>query len=269
MKFLFALPLLLLAQDPAPKAARSVHLWWTAPEGTDFTNEARVETSTPGSYFMACGWNTGYFGIQELGNKDKIVLFSVWDPTKGDDAKAVPLEKRVEILYSDPDVKVGRFGGEGTGGNAKYKCDWALGERCRFLVRVQVEDQKTSYTGFFKRDADKEWKKLVTFRVTTGGQSLKGYYSFVEDFRRDGKSPNERRAAVYGPGWVKSTKGEWTPVVKASFGADATKLDNIDAALSGAGFLLATGGATTMSTKLKSSLTLPDAKRTPPDDLPN
>lgn len=268
MRILAALPLLLLLQDPSPRAARSVHLWWNAPEGVDFTNEARVQDSVPGSYFMACGWNTGYFGIQELGNREKIVLFSVWDPTKGDDAKAVPLEKRVEVLYSDPDVKVGRFGGEGTGGNAKLKVDWAIGERCRFLVRAEVEDQKTSYTGFFKSEAIKEWKKLVTFRVTTGGQVLKGYYSFVEDFRRDGKSPNERRSAVYGPGWVKSTKGEWTPVVKASFGADGTKLDTIDATLSDPGFLLATGGATVQSTKLKASLTLPDAKRTVPADLP-
>jgi len=269
MRILAAMPLLLLLQDPAPRAARSVHLWWSAPEGVDFYNEARVQDSVPGSYFMACGWNTGYFGVQELGNREKIVLFSVWDPSKGDDAKAVPLEKRVEVLYNDPDAKVGRFGGEGTGGNAKLKTDWAIGERCRFLVRAEVEDQKTSYTGFFKRDAMKEWKRLVTFRVTTGGQPLKGYYSFVEDFRRDGKSPNERRGAVYGPGWVKSIKGEWTPLVKASFGADGTKLDNIDAALSDPGFLLATGGGTVQSTKLKASLALPDAKRTAPDDLPN
>lgn len=263
-----ALPLLLLVQDPPPRAARSVHLWWSAPEGGDFYNEARVQDSVPGSYFMACGWNTGYFGIQELGNREKIVLFSVWDPTKGDDAKAVPIEKRVEILYSDPDVKVGRFGGEGTGGNAKLKADWAVGERCRFLVRAEVEDQKTAYTGFFRRDAMKEWKKLVTFRVSTGGQPLKGYYSFVEDFRRDGRSPNERRSAVYGPGWVRSLKKEWVPIVKATFGADATKLDSIDAALSGEGFSLSTGGATSRSTKLSATLALPDAKRLPPDDLP-
>jgi hypothetical protein len=268
MRILAALPLLLLLQDPAPRAARSVHLWWSAPEGVDFYNEARVQDSVPGSYFMACGWNTGYFGIQELGNREKIVLFSVWDPTKGDDAKAVPLEKRVEVLYSDPDVKVGRFGGEGTGGNAKLKADWAIGERCRFLVRAEVEDQKTSYTGFFKKDSMKEWKKLVTFRVTTGGQVLKGYYSFVEDFRRDGKSPNERRSAVYGPGWVRSSKKEWVPVVQASFGADATKLDTIDAAVAGEGLLLATGGATTMSTKLKSALQVKDRPPSVPADLP-
>jgi len=268
MRLLLLLLVLLPLQDPPPKAARSVHLWWGAPEGTDFTNEVRVQESVPGSYFMACGWNTGYFGIQELANREKLVIFSVWDPTKGDDAKAVPLEQRVEVLDSDPDIKVGRFGGEGTGGNAKYKCAWANGERCRFLVRAQVEDRKTAYTGFFKRDADKEWKKLVTFRVKSGGQPLNGYYSFVEDFRRDGKSPNERRAAVFGPACVKSTKGEWTPILKASFGADATKLDNVDAALSEGGLLLATGGATTMTTKLKSTLTLSDAKRVAPDDLP-
>src|SRR5262249_31296271 len=86
--FLVGLALLAAVQDPPPRAARSVHLWWSAPEGSDFYNEARVEQSVPGSYFMACGWNTGYFGIQELGDGKKIVLFSVWDPTKGDDAKA-------------------------------------------------------------------------------------------------------------------------------------------------------------------------------------
>lgn len=268
MRFLIALPLLLVLQDPAPRAARSVHLWWSAPDGVDFYNEARVQDSVPGSYFMACGWSTGYFGIQELGNREKIVLFSVWDPTKGDDQKAVPPEKRVELLYSDPDVKVGRFGGEGTGGNAKLRTDWAIGERCRFLVRAEIEDQKTSYTGFFRRDGMKEWKKLVTFRVTTGGRPLKGYYSFVEDFRRDGRSAGERRSAIYGPGWVRSIRKEWVPVAEATFGADSTALDTIDAALAGEGFLLATGGATSMTTRLSSKLAVRDAPRTPPEDLP-
>lgn len=260
--------LALASGQDKPKAARSVHLWWSAPEGSDFYNEARIEQSVPGSYFMACGWNTGYFGIQELGNRDKLVLFSVWDPTKGDDAKAVPPEKRVEVLFNADDVKVGRFGGEGTGAQAKHPCAWAIGERCRFLVRARVEDQKTAYTGYFKRDGDADWKKLATFRVTTKGSPLKGYYSFVEDFRRDGKSPGEARSAIYGPAWVKSGAGDWVPVVKTTFTADATPLDTIDAAVVGEGFRLATGGATVQSTKLKSSLSLPEAKRLPPEDFP-
>src|SRR5262249_59696880 len=72
------------------RAARSVHLGYSAPEGLLFYNEVVVEKSVNGSYFMACGWNTGYFGIQQLdGSDDKVVLFSVWDPTKGDDPDAV------------------------------------------------------------------------------------------------------------------------------------------------------------------------------------
>src|SRR6476620_9163369 len=62
------------------RAARSVHLSYPAAEGLLFYNEVVVEKSVNGSYFMACGWNTGYFGIQQLGGADdKIVLFSVWD----------------------------------------------------------------------------------------------------------------------------------------------------------------------------------------------
>lgn len=105
------------ADPPPPRAARSVHLGYSspAPAADAFYNELTVEQSVPGSYFMACGFNHGYFGIQEKSRGEKIVIFSVWDPTKGNDAKAVPDEQRVEILHHDDDVEVKRFGGEGTG----------------------------------------------------------------------------------------------------------------------------------------------------------
>src|SRR5829696_7641322 len=102
------------AQQPPPRAARSVHLHYPAPEADAFYNELTVEQSVPGSYFMACGFRHGYFGVQELSRGRKVVIFSVWDPTKGDEADKVPLEQRVEILHDDPDVEVKRFGGEGT-----------------------------------------------------------------------------------------------------------------------------------------------------------
>ena len=101
-----------------PRAARSVHLGYRAPDAVLFYNEMTVLQSTPGSYFMAAGWNTGYFGIQELSDGRKVILFSVWDPTPGDDPNAVKQEERVECLYNAPDVRIRRFGGEGTGGPA-------------------------------------------------------------------------------------------------------------------------------------------------------
>jgi hypothetical protein len=53
-----AVTLLSAADSEPPRAARSVHLGWVAPEGTLFYLELAVEQSTAGSYFMACGWNT-------------------------------------------------------------------------------------------------------------------------------------------------------------------------------------------------------------------
>lgn len=257
--------LLLLLQD-APRAARSVHLWWSAGEGTEFHNAMTVEQSTPGSYFMACGWNTGYFGLQELSKGDKIVLFSVWDPTKGDDPKLVPADRRVEVLHQDADAKVGRFGGEGTGAQCKYPYAWKIGETCRFLVRAAVDGEKTSYSGYFYRNDTKAWVHLATFKALTKGSPLKGYYSFVEDFRRDGKSVGEVRRARFSDGWVKAK--EWTPLGKARFTADATKLDTIDAAAVENGFTLATGGELKTSTPLNGSITGPGTSKEAPGDLP-
>ena len=217
---------------------------------------------------MACGWNTGYFGMQELSKGEKIVLFSVWDPTKGDDPKAVPADRRVEVLHQSPDVKIGRFGGEGTGAQCKYSYAWKIGETCRFLVRATVEGEKTAYEGWFHRNDTKAWVHLATFRALTKGSPLRGYYSFVEDFRRDGKSVGERRRVRCSDGWVRSTKGEWIPLSKATFTADSTPLDTIDAALVEGGFSLGTGGDLKPSTPLKGVLNRPGPPPPAPTDLP-
>src|SRR5690348_8553813 len=76
----------------APRAARSVHLGFVGAEGDAFYNECVVEKTTDGSYFMVCGWDTGYFGIQQLRGDRKLAIFSVWDPTRGDDPNAVKSE---------------------------------------------------------------------------------------------------------------------------------------------------------------------------------
>src|SRR5579859_5855307 len=157
----------LIGQAAAPqeiRAARSVHLSYPAQPGVLFYNEVVVEKSVNGSYFMACGWNTGYFGIQQLESpEDKVVLFSVWDPGKGDDQNATAKEDQVETTYQAPDVKVKRFGGEGTGGQCLWRYHWHIGETNHFIIRAQVEDQKTEYTAWFR--TQKEWKKLAGFRT--------------------------------------------------------------------------------------------------------
>ncbi len=256
-----------------PRAARSVHLGWQAPEGRAFYNEVTVTDSTAGSYFMACGWNTGYFGIQELGSPtNKVVLFSVWDPTKGNNPHAVPGEKRVEVLYRAPDVQIRRFGGEGTGGQCKWPYRWKLGQTCRFLIRASVMGDKTAYAAFFYVPEKRQWKHLATFRTFSrkNGAFLRGYYSFVEDFRRDYDSVHDVRRALFGPAWVLDLNGRWQPVRRARFTASGAKWeakDNINAGVERGRFFLATGGPVEPHPALRGILTLPGRAGPRPDDL--
>jgi hypothetical protein len=252
-------------------ACRSVHLGYPAPDGTAFYTEATVKASADGTYFCACGFNKGYFGIQELASGKKVVIFSVWDPAAGDDPRTVPDEKRVKLRFQGDGVRVGRFGGEGTGGQSFFDFDWKVGQAYRFLVTAEVEDtDRTAYTGYFYLPDKKEWKKLVTFSTLSGGKPLAGYYSFVEDFRRNKVSTTKVRSAEYGNGWVKTTKGEWVPLNQARFTADSNPVTNIDAGPAGADrFFLATGGEmANKTTKLREVMKLEPGDRKPPTDLP-
>jgi hypothetical protein len=231
-----------------------------------------VEKSTPGSYFMACGWNTGYFGIQELSKDRKVALFSVWDPTQGDDPKAVKTEDRVELLHQDPGVRIKRFGGEGTGGQCMVDFPWKLGETNRFAITGIPDGQKTAYAGYLWEPSKKTWRHLVTFRTRTGGQPLKGLYSFVEDFRRDTKSALDTRRARYGNVWVHPTNQPWVAPSKARFtasGAEWEAKETINAGQSNGWFFLETGGPVKMESPLNSFLELPapNPAKQPPADL--
>lgn len=256
-------------------ACRSVHLGYTAEAGTAFYIETKVVKSADGTYFCAAAFNSGYFGIQELANGKKVVLFSVWDPTAGNDPKSVPDEKRVKQLHKDDAVRVGRFGGEGTGGQSFFNYDWKVGDTYRFLVTAEPDpkdDTRVAFAGYFYLSGKKEWKHLVTFSTVTTKKHLGGYYSFVEDFRRNTVSTTKVRQAEYGNAWVRTVKGEWKPVTEAKFTGDSNPVTNIDAGPTAAKdrFFLATGGETeNKTTKLKEKMALPaDTKVEKPMDLP-
>lgn len=251
-------------------ACRSVHLSYPAPPGVAFYNEVTAVRSADGTYFMACGWNHGYFGMQELRGGKKLVLFSVWDPGKGDDPNAVKPEDRVKLLHNDPKVRVGRFGGEGTGGQSFFDYDWKVGSTYRFLVTATPDGDRTAYAGYFYVPEDRAWKHLVTFSTTTKDHTLKGYYSFIEDFQRDRVSATKARVASFGHGWVVPTDGGWEALTQARFTADSNPAININATSSENAFALSTGGEThNTGTMLNGTLTLADEDRTPPDNLPD
>ena len=225
-------------------ACRSVHLRYAAPEGVAFYNEVTVRQSAEGSYFMVCGFNKGYFGIQEQSGGKKVVLFSVWDPGRQNDPRVTPEDRRVKVVYQDEKVRVKRFGGEGTGGQCFYDYDWKVGETYRFLVTSRVVEGRTEFAGYFFHPETKDWKHLVTFSTLAAGKGLGGYYSFIEDFRRNRVSTTHVRAARFDNGWVKAGDGQWVALRRARFTADSNPVTNINAAVEGEGFSLATGGDT-------------------------
>jgi hypothetical protein len=264
---------LAVAQPVAPpRAARSVHLGYEGRDGELFYNEVAVQRSVNGSYFMVCGWSSGYFGMQQLDSPtNKVVLFSVWDPTTGDDASQVPLEQRVEVLHQAEGARVKRFGGEGTGGQCFWAYQWETNEVCRFLVAAEPQGEKTAYSGWFFDNHAKAWRHLVTFRTRDSSRGLRGLYSFVEDFRRDGASVHEERRAQFGNGWLRRSNGQWSALTRARFtasSADWEAKENIDAGWSAGNFYLATGGNIVRSRDLNSWLEIPAFKGSAPDDLP-
>lgn len=252
----------------APSACRSVHLAFPGPVGTAFYNEVTVDRSAEGTYFMVCGFSRGYCGIQELDNGKKVILFSVWDPGDQDDPRRVDPDQRVQVLAQGEGVRVGRFGGEGTGGQSFYDFDWKLDQTYRFLITAELRDQRTAYAAYADLGRQK-WQHLATFSTPAKGELLSGYYSFVEDFRRDGKSYHQARSARFGNGWVRAKDGQWAALTRARFTADDSKPMNVNAGLKDGRFFLTTGGQTrNVDTPLWKTVDLSPAPLLAPDALP-
>ncbi|MBX7105783.1 MAG: DUF3472 domain-containing protein [Gemmataceae bacterium] len=250
-------------------ACRSVHLNYPAPQGVAFYNEVSVQKSARGTYFCVCGFNKGYFGIQEKGDGKKVVIFSVWEPGKQNNPNIVEEDRRTKCLFQGEGVQVKRFGGEGTGGQSFLDYDWKDETIYRFLVTATADGDRTAYAGYFHLPETKQWKHLVTFSTLAEGKKLGGYYSFVEDFKRNRVSTGEIRRATFGNGWVKPLSGSWEPLAKARFTGDGNPAMNVDAGPAGNRFYLATGGATTnIGVKLKETMERTGPAGSPPDDLP-
>ncbi|MFM8725266.1 MAG: DUF3472 domain-containing protein, partial [Planctomycetaceae bacterium] len=122
----------------------SVHLGYTVPRDLPL-EYACTELTVPegqdtiGSYFMANGFSEGYFGMQVNSASERRILFSVWSPFQTDDPKSIPAEQRIVTLASGPDVHIGEFGNEGSGGQSYLVHPWKAGTVCRFLTRVQPD----------------------------------------------------------------------------------------------------------------------------------
>jgi hypothetical protein len=250
-----------------PRAARSVHLSYISPPAVAFYAEVTVEKTVDDSYFQVCGFNGGYFGIQDHENGHRVGIFSVWDTAKGNDPKAVDQKDRVQTLFVGEGVRANRFGGEGTGGHSDFDFPWKVGQTYRFYLTAKIHGNSTAYAAYIFDPDKKTWMHVATFTAPDGGKKLTGLYSFIEDFHRNTHSATQVRRARYGNQWVQTADGKWTPITKAHFtasGAPWEAKDTINAGVEGNELFLQTGGDTVEETKLRDIVERPQTDANPP-----
>ena len=264
--------------NPKPRRnAASVHLLYPLPDSvkvSTFYNEITVPKNADilHSYYMACGFARGYFGIQVNSATERRVIFSVWDAgNEAADRNKVAEENKVKLIAKGEDVYANDFGNEGTGGHSHFVYNWHTEETYRFLVAAVTDSASntTTYTGYFYIPEMQKWKLIASFRAPKDGKPLRKLYSFVENFW--GVNGQEYRKAYFGNQWIRKESGEWKELTKSTFSYDATARagDRIDygGGSEGGKFYLWNGGFRNADARFGDTLTRKEAGTRPVIDL--
>ena len=254
--------------------AASVHLGYPVPKGTNvaaFYCEMTGLEDPVHTYYMACGWHRGYFGMQVNSTTERRIIFSVWDSGgEGVDRKKVEDDNRVKLMSKGENVYTGDFGNEGTGGHSHLKFQWKTGEKQRFVVTAQPTNQTfTIYSGYWFHPEKKEWMLISSWRAPKEGGRLRGLYSFSENF--GGNNGHIARKALYGKQWIRTDAGQWLELTTARFTHDVTgKSDRLDRfmGVENGQFFLSHGGFNEGFTKSGESFPRPATGQLPDIKLP-
>ncbi|WP_426479519.1 DUF3472 domain-containing protein [Chryseobacterium sp. CBSDS_008] len=228
----------------------SCHLTYTIPTTSNvsyYYNEVTVPAGEDkiGSYFMANGFNEGYFGMQVNSATERRILFSVWSPFNTDDPNNIPPDHKIILNRSGSGVTIGEFGNEGSGGQSYYKYNWSAGQTYKFLLKGEPDGSgKTDFTAWFLSPDTTTWKLIASWKRPQTSTYLKGFYSFVENFNPE--NGYQGRKAEFKNQWVKTSNGSWIAISAAKFSVDNTynAKQRIDAmgGTSGSAFYLQNGG---------------------------
>ena len=259
--------------EPRRNAA-SVHLHYATPKDAQiewFYNEVTAVEDPVHTFYMACGFSRGYFGMQVNGPNERRVIFSVWDSGAGGNAKdrsSVAPEDQVQLLAKGEGVEASAFGNEGTGGHSHLVFPWKTGEPQRFVLTARAQDAAhTDYAGYWFHPEKKAWMLIASFRAPKDGKLLRGLHSFSENF--GGSNGHLVRKARYGPQWIRTVDGAWTELTEASFTHDETgkaaRLDRFMGVEEGR-FFLSHGGFVPGFTKYGEKFTRP-ATGKPPGEI--
>ena len=215
--------------NPKPRRnAASVHLSYPLTDtikAVSFYNEVTIPKGADHlySYYMACGFSRGYFGIQVNSKKERRVIFSVWDAgNEAVDRNKVNDDNRVKLLAKGDEVVADDFGNEGTGGHSHWVYNWKTDNTYKFYVNTVTDPitKTTTYSGYFFVPELQQWKLIASFKAPKDEKGLRGLYSFVENF--DGVNGHLMRKAYFGNQWIQRENGKWMALTKSSFSYDAT-----------------------------------------------
>ena len=254
--------------------AASVHLNYPVPRGTNvaaFYCEVTGVEEPVATYYEACGWHRGYFGMQVNSATERRIIFSVWDSGNEAASRAKVAEgNRVTLIAKSDGVYSGDFGNEGTGGHSHLKYNWKTGEVQRFIVTAQPTNKTfTIYSGYWFHPEHKKWMLISSWRAPKDGSYMRGLYSFSENF--GGSNGHLRRKALYGNQWIRTDTGEWIELTTATFSHDGTgKADRLDRfmGVENGQFFLSHGGFIPGFTKSGEKFTRPAAGKVPVIELP-
>ncbi|WP_293888436.1 MULTISPECIES: DUF3472 domain-containing protein [unclassified Sphingobacterium] len=228
----------------------SGHLNYTIPTNQQvsyYYSEVKVPVGEDkiGSYFMANGFDQGYFGMQVNSATERRILFSVWSPYSTDDPSQIPAEDRITLNRKAANTTTGEFGGEGSGGQSYLKYNWTAATTYKFLLKGEPDNSgSTDFTAWFNDPSTNNWILIASWKRPKINTYLTGFHSFLENFNANNGFLS--RSAEYSNQWVRTSTGTWLKVVESTFNVDATYSNNqrIDAigGITGNSFFLKNGG---------------------------
>ncbi len=253
--------------------AASVHLAYPLPKDTKvaaFYCEMTGLEDPLWTYYMACGFHRGYFGMQVNSPTERRIIFSVWDSgNEAVDRGKVAAADRVQLVAKGEGVDAGDFGNEGTGGHSHLVYAWRTGQVQRFVVTARAADAThTVYAGFYFQPEKKQWILISAWKAPRDGGCLRGLYSFSENF--GGDNGHLLRKALYGNQWIRTPEGRWIELTTASFSHDPTGKDRLDRfmGVEKDQFFLSHGGFVPGFTKYGEKFTRPPVGTPPALELP-
>jgi type 1 fimbria pilin len=179
-----------------------------------------------GSYYMALGFNGGYFGFQNNSPSRRQVLFSVWNSADDDNPDNVAQEHRTQVVCHGDGVTAKDFGHEGSGKQTFITVKWSPDVPYRFLLHASKSDSATTdYSAWFFDSPNNKWIFMATLRRPNCKGLISGLHSFLENF-----SPmqgDKTRKAFYYNVWVKPKNEDWKPVSAAKLTNDLTGREGI------------------------------------------